>query len=58
VHLSSVAVESLAQTLGLLHPEGAPQLQDLFVLTARRRDASTDELLASEEELLPGTASA
>jgi hypothetical protein len=31
VHLSSVAVESLAQTLELLHPEGALQLQDLFV---------------------------
>jgi hypothetical protein len=31
VHLSSVAVESLAQTLELLHPEGVLQLQDLFV---------------------------
>jgi hypothetical protein len=31
VHLSSVAIESLAQTLELLHPEGALQLQDLFV---------------------------
>lgn len=31
MHLSSVAVESLAQTLELLHPEGALQLQDLFV---------------------------
>jgi hypothetical protein len=107
VHLSTVAVESLAQTLELLHPEGVLQLQDLFVrdieqyssfrgpgkiegsivnwlngplfgmvgerlgfhvmlepfthrkgsntvvLTARRRDASSDErLLASDEELL------
>jgi SAM-dependent methyltransferase len=111
VHLSSVAVESLAQTLELLHPEGVLQLQDLFVrdlgeyssfrgpgkiegsivnwlngplfqmvgerlgfhvglepftyragsnivvLTARRRDASSDErLLASDEELLSATA--
>jgi hypothetical protein len=31
VHLSSVAAESLAQTLELLHPEGVLQLQDLFV---------------------------
>lgn len=31
MHLSSVAIESLAQTLELLHPEGALQLQDLFV---------------------------
>jgi hypothetical protein len=31
VHLSSVAVESLTQTLELLHPEGVLQLQDLFV---------------------------
>jgi putative S-adenosyl-L-methionine-dependent methyltransferase len=31
VHLSSVAVESLVQTLELLHPEGVLQLQDLFV---------------------------
>ena len=113
VHLSSVAVESLAQTLELLHPEGVLQLQDLFVrdvgeyssflgpgkiegsivnwlngplfqmvgerlgfhaalepfthregsnivvLTARRRDASSDErLLASDEELLSARAAA
>jgi hypothetical protein len=52
VHLSSVAVESLAQTLELLHPEGVLQLQDLFV-----RDASSDErLLTSDEELLSATA--
>lgn len=31
MHLSSVAVESLAQALELPHPEGALQLQDLFV---------------------------
>jgi Putative S-adenosyl-L-methionine-dependent methyltransferase len=31
VHLSSVAVESFAQTLELLHPEGVFQVQDLFV---------------------------
>jgi hypothetical protein len=31
VHLSSVAVESVAETLELLHPEGALQLRDLFV---------------------------
>jgi hypothetical protein len=31
VHLSSVAVESLAPTLELLHPEGVLQLRDLFV---------------------------
>jgi hypothetical protein len=31
VHPSSVAVESLAQTLELLHPERVLQLQDLFV---------------------------
>jgi hypothetical protein len=86
VHLSSVAVESLAQTLELLHPEGVLQLQDLFVrdlgeyssfrgpgkiegsivegsnivvLTARRRDASSDErLLASDEDLLSARAAA
>jgi hypothetical protein len=31
VHVSSVAVESLVETLELLHPEGALQLQDLFM---------------------------
>ncbi|HMI70019.1 MAG TPA: hypothetical protein VK510_08490 [Solirubrobacteraceae bacterium] len=31
MHLSSVAVGSLASTLELLHPEGVLQLQDLFV---------------------------
>src|SRR5215207_5390348 len=31
VHLSSVAVESFAETLELLHPEGVLQIQDLFV---------------------------
>jgi hypothetical protein len=31
VHLSSVAVESFARTLDLLHPDGVLTLQDLFV---------------------------
>jgi hypothetical protein len=31
VHLSSVAVESFAQCLERLHPEGVLQIQDLFV---------------------------
>ena len=31
VHLSSVAIESFAQTLDLLHPDGVLTLQDLFV---------------------------